>query len=301
MNSLLVVGSVALDDVETPESSVCDALSGSATFFSAAASLFAPVRLVGIVGDDFPTERTAFLKERGVDFEGLEVVEGRTFRWSGRYDRNLKNRETIFLGLNVFEDFHPVIPESYKNTPFVFLANIQPSLQLEVLEQLVEPRFVAADTMNCWIGKEMDKLKEVIRRVDLLFVNDEEAVEITGDYDLIHAAGKLIEMGPELVIIKKGGHGATINSKELYFTVPAYPTDCVVDPTGAGDSFAGGVMGNMTRTGDLSEINIKKALVYGSVVASFAVESFSVDRLEEITLDNVEERVERIREITIFD
>ena len=301
MNSLLVVGSVALDDVETPESSVRDALGGSATFFSAAASLLAPVRLLGIVGNDFPMEKTAFLKERGVDFEGLEIVEGKTFRWSGRYDRNLKDRETVFLGLNVFEHFHPIIPENYKNTPFVFLANIQPSLQLEVLDQLDRPRFVAADTMNCWIDGQMDELREVIRRVDLLFVNDEEATGITGDYDLIHAAVKLIEMGPELVIIKKGGHGATINSKELYFTVPAYPTDCVADPTGAGDSFAGGVMGYMTRTGDLSEKNIKKALVFGTALASFTVESFSVDRLEEITLDDVDKRVDRIREITYFE
>jgi len=235
-----------------------------------------------------------------VDFGGLAIVDGETFRWSGRYDKNFSERVTLHLALNVFEDFHPAVPDEYVSTPFVFLANIHPDLQLEVLDSLDNPHFVAADTMNCWIGEEMERLKEVMKRVDLLFVNDGEAREISGENDLILASQRLLDMGPRMVIVKKGGHGAFIKSDDFYFTVPAYPTERVVDPTGAGDSFAGGVLGYLARSGDLSFDTLKKALVYGAVIASFTVEAFSTDGLERVSLEEVEERFKRMIEFTHF-
>lgn len=298
--SVLVVGSVALDTIETPYGKVTDALGGSAIYFSAAASLFAPVRMVGVVGEDFDLGQLRFLEERGVDIQGLEVKRGKTFRWWGRYHQDLNVRESLDTQLNVFQDFKPAIPEVYRDSQYVFLANIDPGLQLDILEQITKPRLVAMDTMNYWIKNKPSQLRSTIRAADVLIVNDSEARELAREPNLIRASKKINEMGPEVVIIKKGEHGAVMISKEGYFSAPAYPLEEIQDPTGAGDTFAGGFLGYLARRGDISEAGLRKAIVHGSVLASFCVEGFGLDRLKEVTLKEVEERYLEFRKIMKF-
>ncbi|RJP80917.1 MAG: sugar kinase [Candidatus Zixiibacteriota bacterium] len=298
--SVLVVGSAALDSVKTPLGEVTDALGGSAIFFSAAASFFAPVRLVAVVGNDFPLQDLEFLKARGVDVRGLEVADGKTFRWSGVYHLDMNNRDTLSTELNVFESFKPKLPPEYRDTPFVFLANIHPELQLEVLNQVNNPRLVMLDTMNLWIDIELPALKKVLAKTDGVILNDQEARQLTGESNLILAARGVCKMGPKMVVVKKGEHGAFMISGDDFFAVPAYPLELLFDPTGAGDSFAGGLVGYIASCNEFTPAVMRRAMVCGSVVASFAVEKFSVDRLRDLTREEIESRYARFREITGF-
>ncbi|HYJ80401.1 MAG TPA: PfkB family carbohydrate kinase [Longimicrobiaceae bacterium] len=299
--SLLVVGSVALDSVETPFGRADDALGGSATFFSAAASLFCPVQLVGVVGDDYPLEALAFLEERGVDLSGLERARGESFRWAGAYSYDLNSRETLETRLGVFADFQPKIPAAFRSAEWVFLGNIDPVLQLDVLDQIDQPRFVACDTMNFWIEGKRDALLRLLSRVDMLLVNDAEARELSGDFNLTRAARWIQARGPRYLVIKKGEHGAILFTPHSVFFVPGFPLEEVFDPTGAGDAFAGGFLGHLAQCGRLDEHDLRRAMVYGSVLGSYAVERFSVERFRDLTMDEVEERVRAFREMTVFE
>lgn len=299
--SLLVVGSVALDSVETPFGRVDDALGGSATFFAAAASLFAPVQLVGVVGDDYPTDSLAFLADREVDLSGLEHAPGDSFRWSGVYSHDLSSRETLETRLGVFAEFRPRIPENFRNARLVFLGNIDPALQLEVLDQADKAEFVACDTMNFWIEGQREALLELLSRVDLLLVNDAEARQLSGESNLVRAARWIQERGPRFLIIKKGEHGAILFTPQSVFFAPGYPLEEVFDPTGAGDAFAGGLMGHLAQCGHIDDTELRRAVIYGSVLGSLAVERFSVDRLRTCTTDEIEERARHFREMTAFE
>ncbi|MBC7252924.1 MAG: sugar kinase [Actinobacteria bacterium] len=298
--SILVVGSVALDSVRTPFGEVEEALGGSATFFSVAASFFNRVRMVAVVGEDFPPEYLGFLRSRGVDLQGLQVVPGRTFRWRGYYDYDLNDAHTLETQLNVFEDFRPAIPEEYRDSEFVFLANIDPVLQSMVLDQVRSPRLVLCDTMNYWIENKREELLETVSRVDYLLLNDAEARQLAGEPNLIAAGRKLLEMGPSRVIIKKGEHGVIMLGEGTFFSLPAYPLESVFDPTGAGDSFGGGFLGFLSREPEMTEESIRRAVVYGSVAASFAVEDFSCRRLSALTREDIEARYREFMEITCF-
>jgi len=298
--SILVVGSVALDSIRTPFGEVEEILGGSATYFSVAASFFSPVRLVAVVGDDFPSEHVDFLRSRGVDTRGLRTVKGSTFRWRGYYTYDLNEAHTLETQLNVFEDFDPDIPEEYRDSEYVFLANIDPELQLKVLEQVRSPRLVVCDTMNFWIENKREALLETVSRVGWLLLNDAEARQLAGDPNLISAGRKLLGMGPERVIVKKGEHGVIMLAEEVFFSLPAYPLETVFDPTGAGDSFGGGLLGSLSRFPEPGEEEIRKAVVYGSVVASFAVEDFSCRRLRTLTSEEIERRYCDFSAITCF-
>jgi sugar/nucleoside kinase (ribokinase family) len=299
--SLLVVGSVALDTVETPFGRIDDTLGGSATFFSAAASLFCPLQLVGVVGSDYPLEELEFMAERGVDLSGLTQVEGESFRWAGVYSYDLNSRETLETRLGVFADFAPRIPEPFREARQVFLGNIDPELQLDVLKQVHAPEFVACDTMNFWISGKRDELLRVLRSVNLLLVNDSEARELSGDHNLLRAARWIQRHGPRLVIIKKGEHGAILFSGDLVFFVPGYPLEEVFDPTGAGDAFAGGFMGYLVRAGSETPDDLRRAMVYGSAMGSFAVERFGIERFHDLTVAEIQERVRAFRDMTVFE
>jgi sugar/nucleoside kinase (ribokinase family) len=299
--SILVVGSVALDSVETPFGKVDEAVGGSATFFSTSASYFSSVNLVGVVGTDYPLNEIEFLKKRGVDFTGLQIVEGLTFRWAGKYNFDFNERETIYTHLNVFSSFHPVIPESYKNSEFVFLGNIAPELQLSVLDQVRQPKSVILDTMNFWISGSLDSLKEVLQKVNIFMLNDSEARLLTGHTNLIKAAKSIFQMGPETIVIKKGEHGAVLMTPHSSFFIPAFPVENVFDPTGAGDTFAGGFVGFLAKTHDLSEPNLRRAVVYGSAMASFCVEDFSIRALQSLTLEQINQRVMDFKAISQFE
>jgi sugar/nucleoside kinase (ribokinase family) len=299
--SLLVVGSVALDTVETPFGRAEDALGGSATFFAAAASLFAPVQLVGVVGDDYPTADLAFLAERGVDLAGLERAAGESFRWSGVYSFDLNSRETLETRLGVFADFAPKIPDGFRDAEWVFLGNIDPELQINVLEQVRKPALVACDTMNLWIDIKRERLVELLGRVDLLMVNDGEARQLSGDHNLARAARWIMERGPRYLVIKKGEHGAILFTPTSTFFAPGYPLEDVFDPTGAGDAFAGGFMGHLARCGSMEDADLRRAVIYGSVLGSFAVEKFSVERFRDLTVEEIEERARAFREMTTFE
>jgi sugar/nucleoside kinase (ribokinase family) len=301
MNEILVVGSVALDTVKTPFGQVEEALGGSATYASYAASFFAPVRLVAVVGEDFPRKHIDLLKERGVGLEGLQVAKGKTFRWSGSYEFDLNEAQTLATHLNVFETFRPHIPASYKKTDFVFLANIDPDLQMAVLDQVEKPKRVACDTMNLWIKTKPEALKKVIRRVDFLFINDAEARQLANTSSLIRAGRILQSWGPQCVVIKKGEHGALMFGKETFFSAPAFPLEEVYDPTGAGDTFAGGFFGYLAKLGgDASPEALRRAVVYGTAMASFTVEKFSLERLKTLTLQEIESRIQLLKEHTHF-
>ena len=298
--SLLVVGSIAYDTVETPFGKVEDSLGGSALYFSAAASLFGPVNVVGVVGSDFDASKISFLKKRGVNLDGLYMESGKTFRWGGRYYEDMNKRETLFTYLNVFERFQPRIPEEYRHSEYVFLANIDPELQLKVLEQIQKPKLVVLDTMNFWINGKRAQLQTVLKRSDIIVVNDEEAREMTGEFNLIKAIKRIVEYGPKSVIVKKGEHGAVLYQDGKFFFAPAFPLEKVVDPTGAGDSFAGGFMGYLAKTDKTDFATLKKAIIYGSTIASFNVEDFSFNRLKTLTMEEIEQRVELFKELTAF-
>jgi len=299
--SVLVVGSVALDTVETPFGRADDAVGGSATFFAAAASSFCPVQLVGVAGDDYPVAALDFLAARDVDLSGLETATGESFRGSGVYSYDLTSRETLDTRLGVFADFKPRIPESFRESEWVFLGNIDPTLQIEVLDQITRPRLVACDTMNFWIEGKRDVLLELLSRVDLLLVNDSEARELSGDFNLARAARWIQQRGPRYVIIKKGEHGAILFTPASVFFAPGYPLEEVFDPTGAGDAFAGGLMGFLARCGQATDADLRRAVIYGSAMGSFAVERFSIERFRDLTEAEIEERVRSFREMTTFD
>ena len=299
--SVLVVGSVALDSVETPFGKADNVIGGSGTFFSASASLLSPVQLVGVVGDDYPMAQLEALKTRGVDMAGLEQVSGESFRWRGRYRHDLNSAETLETRLGVFSHFSPKIPPQFKNAPFVFLANIDPRLQLDVLQQVARPKLVACDTMNFWIESRRPDIIALIKHVDLITLNDAEARQLTDCANLVKAARWIMEHGPKIVIIKKGEHGAFMFKEKSVFFAPAYPLEDVFDPTGAGDSFAGGFMGYLARTGDLSDTNLRRAVVVGSAMGSFAVEKFSVERLLEINRGDVAARVAEFQQLVAFE
>ena len=299
--TVLVVGSVALDSVETPFGKADDALGGSATFFAASASLLCPVQLVGVVGNDYPVDQLEPLKQRGVDLSGLERADGESFRWRGRYRHDLNSAETLETRLGVFSHFRPKIPEQFRRAPFVFLGNIDPRLQLDVLKQVEKPRLVACDTMSFWIESRRPDLLALLEHVDLITLNDAEARQLTDEYNLLRAARWIMDRGPQHVIIKKGEHGAFMFTKKTLFYAPAFPLESVFDPTGAGDSFAGGFIGYLARTGDLSEPNLKRAVVYGSAMGSFAVERFSIQRFLEIGAKDISERVRDFHRLVSFD
>jgi sugar/nucleoside kinase (ribokinase family) len=299
--SLLVVGSVALDSIETPFGSAHDALGGSATYFSAAASLFCPVQLVGVVGSDFPLHDLRFLERRGVDLAGLEQAEGESFRWAGRYSYDLNSRDTLETRLGVFADFQPKIPASFRDAEWIFLGNIDPVLQLEVLEQVRSPRLVAADTMNFWISGKRDELLRLLQRVDVLLVNDSEARELSGDHNLLRAARWIQDRGPSMVVVKKGEHGAILFTRDFAFFAPGYPLEELFDPTGAGDAFGGGFLGYLARAGSTDPEELRRAMIYGSAMGSFAVEAFGLDRFHHLSAREVHDRVRQFREMTAFE
>ena len=299
--SVLVVGSVALDSVETPFGRADNVLGGSAVFFAASASHFAKVQVVGVVGSDYPVDQLAPLAARGVDLSGIEHAEGESFRWRGRYRHDLNAAETLETRLGVFSHFRPKIPPQFRNAPFVFLGNIDPRLQLDVLQQVEKPRLVACDTMNFWISSRRADLLALLPHVDVLTVNDAEARQLTEEVNLVKAARWIMERGPKHVIIKKGEHGAFMFTPQSIFFAPAYPLEAVFDPTGAGDSFAGGFIGYLARSGELSDENMKRAVVCGSAMGSFAVEKFSVTRILEITTRDIGERVDAFHRLVAFE
>src|ERR1700716_4245994 len=300
--SVLVVGSIALDTVKTPVEEHSDLLGGSASYAALAASFFSPVRLVGVVGDDFPQSEFEFWKSRKIDIEGLQRAKGKTFRWSGEYSWDLNTRETRSTALNVFEHFKPVLPETYRQTDFVLLANIAPSLQAHVLDQMERPRFVVADTMDLWIKTTREDLDALLPRVDLLILNDSEARQMTKETSLIKAGRAIRKMGPAYVAIKKGEHGALLFGEDDFFSCGAYPLEDIHDPTGAGDTFAGGMAGYLAASGgELNYAAFRRAIIYGSVLASFNVEAFSMERLRTLTRKEIDERYQVFRAMSQFE
>jgi sugar/nucleoside kinase (ribokinase family) len=302
--SVLVVGSVALDTVKTPVEEHADLLGGSASYASVAASFFSPVNLVGIVGDDFPKAHIDYFASRQIDLEGLQRVPGKTFRWSGEYMWDLNTRETRSVELNVFETFEPKLPPAYQTSPYLLLANIGPNLQNHVLDQMQRPRFVIADTMDLWINIALDELLRLLGRVDMLILNDSEARMLTKETSLIRAAAKIRAMGPAYVVIKKGEHGALLfGPNAQFFSCAAYPLEDIHDPTGAGDTFAGGLAGHLAAQ-DQQTVTfdaLRKAVVFGSVLASFNVEAFSLERLRTLTLADIEARYQSFKAMSQFE
>ncbi|HUO52199.1 MAG TPA: PfkB family carbohydrate kinase [Gemmatimonadaceae bacterium] len=299
--SVLVVGSVALDSVETPFGRADEVIGGSATYFAASASHFAPVQMVGVVGGDYPVDQLAPLAARGVDLAGIERAEGESFRWRGRYRHDLNTAETLETRLGVFSHFRPKIPPQFRSAPFVFLGNIDPRLQLDVLRQVEKPRLVACDTMNFWIESRRQDLLALLPHVDVLTVNDAEARQLTEEVNLVRAARWIMARGPRHVVIKKGEHGAFMFTPESIFFAPAYPLEEVFDPTGAGDSFAGGFIGYLARGGDLSDESLRRAVVCGSAMGSFAVERFSIGRVLEISMRDIWARVDAFHKLVAFE
>jgi len=288
--SLIVVGSIAFDSVETPAGRADDVLGGSATYFAYAASFFGPVRLVGVVGQDFPPSYRQLLEKRNIDMSGLESVPGRTFRWSGVYEADMNTRTTRSVDLNVFADFDPKLPPAFRDSQFVFLANGSPAVQMKVLDQVTRPRLVVADTMNFYIDNAHAELLQLMKRIDGMVLNDEEAYMLTKASGLVDAGRRVLTMGPKFVVLKKGEHGAMLITPTEIVALPAFPTDRVVDPTGAGDSFAGGMMGYLATQPNFDGPTLRRALAYGTVTASFNVEDFSLNRFEEITRADIDAR-----------
>jgi sugar/nucleoside kinase (ribokinase family) len=303
LNPILAVGSVAFDTIRNPFGEASRVVGGSATYFSVAASFFTQVRLVAVVGEDFADKGAQVFGGRSIDLAGLQTVPGETFRWKGEYGFDLNTRETIYTKLNVFEQFRPVIPDAYRSSPIVFLGNIHPRLQLEVLDQVTAPRLVAADTMNFWIEGTPDELREVLKRVDVLIINDSEARELSGEANLVKAARAIRKMGPATVVIKRGEHGVLMTRPcdGEFFAAPAMPLEEVFDPTGAGDTFAGGFVGSLATCGEVTDAAMARAIIYGSTLASFAVEDFSLDRLLRLTPDEVKARYGLFRRLTYFE
>jgi len=307
---VVTVGSMAIDSIRTPAGEAPNCLGGAAVHGSLAASFFARVGLVGVVGRDYPNEAISMLEGRGIDLAGVQRAEGETFFWKGYYEYDMGEAHSEETRLNVFADFQPQLPEAYRSAPYVFLANIHPALQLSVLEQVEKPRLTMADTMNFWISGEKDALTEVVKRVDVFFVNDAEARQYTGAMNLVQAARDILDLGPRSVIIKKGAHGAVMFTRDAddegplgmsYFSAPSFPLSALTDPTGAGDSFAGGFIGHIARTGDISEANMRRAIIHGSVMASFNVEDFSVRRVSRLTPDEIRARYRAFQRIVHFE
>lgn len=297
--SLLVVGSVAFDGIQTPFGSTERTLGGAATYFALAASLLAPVRLVAVVGDDFSAKDRAVFGARKIDLAGLERAKGKSFFWAGRYSDDLRSRETLVTELNVFAEFQPKLPESYRDSRFVFLGNIDPTLQRHVLSQMKRrPALVALDTMNYWIARTPEELAKTLRLIDALLINDEEACQIAGERNLLRAAKRIFSMGPKAVVIKRGEYGAMLFHRDAILAVPAYPLEKVHDPTGAGDSFAGGFMGDLARNRKIDHSSLRRAMIYGSVMGSFAVEQLGVERLRKLTRREVEARARALVRMT---
>ncbi len=301
MLNLLAVGSVALDSVKTPFGQVTEVLGGSATYFSAAASYFTQVGVVAVVGEDFPKEHLSFLKNRPIDLEGLEVTQGKTFRWRGEYGYQLNEARTLETQLNVFQQFNPQLPEKYKTAQVVFLANIDPELQLEVLQQIRSPELVALDTMNFWIDGKRNALIKVLGKAHIVIINDGEARQLVQEVNLIKVAREILKLGPRVLIIKRGEYGALLFTHEAIFSAPAYPLETVFDPTGAGDSFAGGFMGHLARTKDFGLSNLRQAVILGSVLASYCVEAFSLERFRTLRPNEIQERYREFKRLTHFD
>ncbi len=301
--SVLIVGSLALDDVKTPVEERFDLLGGSASYSSIAAGYFSPVRLVGIVGEDFPAEHWSFLQSRGIDLEGVQRAPGKTFRWSGEYMWDMNTRETRSIALNVFEAFSPTLPDRYRTSDYVLLANIAPDLQLQVLEQMEKPKFVIADTMDLWINIAQPALLKLLQRVDMLILNDSEARELTKETSLIKAGKKIQSLGPRIVAVKKGEHGCLLFGEDEFFSCPAYPLEDIHDPTGAGDTFAGGLTGYLASrgNGDVSFRTLKTAVVVGSVLASYNVEAFSLERLRTVGQADILARFAEFQDLAHFD
>ena len=302
--SLLVVGTVAFDDIETPFGRAEKVVGGAATYIALSASYYTKdIQIVSVIGDDFPEEDLQDLRSRGVDLEGLQVRQGeKSFFWAGKYHSNMNERDTLDTQLNVLADFDPILPASYKDAQYVMLGNLTPAVQMRVLEQLPErPKVVALDTMNFWMNTALDELMEVLKKIDILTINDEEARQLSGEHSLVKAAEKIHAMGPKYLVIKKGEHGALLFADDQVFFAPALPLAEVFDPTGAGDTFAGGFMGYLASTGDLSFENMKRAVIYGSAMASFCVEKFSTERLKELDDDMITERMLRFVQLVNFD
>jgi sugar/nucleoside kinase (ribokinase family) len=301
--SLLSVGTVAFDDIETPSGRAEKVIGGACTYISLAASYFVkPVQIVSVVGGDFPVDMLDYLRKRGVDLEGLQIKENeKSFFWAGKYHRDLNTRDTLDTQLNVLATFDPILPASYRSPKFLMLGNLTPAVQLRVLAQLKQrPKLIAMDTMNFWMDNAMDDLRKVMKKVDVLTINDEEARQLTGEHALVKAAKAIYTMGPKFLVIKKGEHGALLFHKHLIFYAPALPLAEVVDPTGAGDTFAGGFMGWIAKTNDVSFPNLKRGIIYGSAMASFCVEKFSVERLKGLTPTMINKRVEQFAELVRF-
>ncbi|MFK7934250.1 MAG: PfkB family carbohydrate kinase [Saprospiraceae bacterium] len=302
--SLLTVGTVAFDDIETPLGKADRIVGGACTYISLAASYFTnDIELVSVIGDDFPQADLDDLKSRGVDLEGLQIKKGeKSFFWAGRYHDNMNKRDTLDTQLNVLEHFDPILPKKYQDAEYVMLGNLTPAVQMRVVEQMTaRPKLIALDTMNFWMDIALDSLKEVLKKIDVLIINDEEARQLSGDYSLVNAANTILTMGPKVLIIKKGEHGALLFHSDQIFFAPALPLAEVFDPTGAGDTFAGGFMGYLAATDDTSFENMKRAIIYGSAMASFCVEKFGTERLKELTQEDVKDRVGRFVELVRFD
>ena len=299
---VLVVGTVTLDTVETPSNRVEDVLGGSGVYAAVAANFFkSSVQLVGVIGADFPRSYTNFLETQGIDLQGLErVANGKSFRWGGRYAENFNVRDTLFTELNVVSDFQPVLPDAYKKAPYLFLANNSPVLQLSIIEQATDPKLIVCDTMDFWINEEREALEALLARVDVLVLNDSEAQLFIGDSNLMRAAQAILRYGPKRVIVKKGEHGAISVTKSSFFSAPAYPLTRVTDPTGAGDSFAGGMIGYIAAVGDTSEATIRSAMIYGTVIASFNIEDFSVNRQKCVQFSEISSRYDELKEAVRF-
>jgi sugar/nucleoside kinase (ribokinase family) len=298
---ILVVGSVALDSVITPFGVKEEILGGSATYAGIAASYFTDVAIVAVVGEDFPEQHTEFLRVKGIDTAGLLRIPGKTFRWKGKYEENLNTRTTLDTQLNVFADFNPELTPAQRSCPYLFLGNIDPDLQFSVLQQMTEPRFVCCDTMNIWIDNKRDSLTKVLGRIDLLVINDEEAWMLAGTPNVLQAARKIMAMGPKRLVIKRGEYGAILFGHRTIFCVPAFLIENVFDPTGAGDSFAGGLLGYLANVGSVDEISLRKAIVYGTVMASYTVAEFGAKRLGELTFTEIETRYREFCKITLFE
>lgn len=298
--SILVVGSVALDSVKTPFGEVREALGGSAVYFSLSASYFSKVYLVGVVGKDFPRDYIKLLKDKGVDIKGLQIERGRTFRWRGEYEYDLNNRRTHFTHLNVFKDFKPHLPEKYKRCKFVFLGNIDPALQDRVLSQIKKPKLIACDSMDYWIKTKKRSLLSVLKKVDIFIINDSEARQLTGEANLVKAAKQIRSFGPKIIIIKRGEYGALMYFEGSFFWAPAYLLDSVYDPTGSGDAFAGGFLGYLSTCSKFNESSLRKAIIYASVIASFNVEDFSVNKLKKLSLREIRSRYKEFVRLTKF-
>ena len=297
---IVVVGTVAFDTVETPFGRGENVLGGSATYFATSASFFSDVSLVAVVGEDFPEEHLQFLHSRNINLDGLQKIPGKTFHWSGKYGYDLNEAQTLDTQLNVLMEFKPELPAAYRNTDLLFLANIDPELQLQALDQVKKPRLTACDSMNFWISSKPEALKEVMKRVDIVLINEGEARMLTGEANLVKAARQIISLGCKRLVVKRGEYGVLMFTADSVFAAPAYPLEEAFDPTGAGDTFAGGFMGYLANTGDLSEEGLRQALVFGSVMASFNVEDFSLNRMKHLSYPEIENRYRSFKSLTSF-